>query len=395
MCSVGLKNQDVENVNKIYIPKTLINSCISIAHQAHFGALKTYEFIRKNYYWPGMFKDIQNFCNSCDKCLSNKSKQSETIPAMISKSDLAPGEMIAIDVVGKLPRSHDSKFFILTIIDHYSRFLEAIPLPNVTSHTIIKTLNNYFSRYGIPKILLSDNATNFTSNDFQNFLKSLNIEHRKSSIYFPRSNGLLERIHRSLKESVSSLSDQVIEWSERLKFFVLHYNNAKHSVTNFTPAELFFGRQLNLPINSLQPPKFVQTPSNYLTQQQQHINQTRQMVKDNETNYFNKHSKYLKGRTPPKLEIDDEVYLKSFTIPSTFQPKFLGPYIILRCLRNNNYLIRDKNDPTSRQFKVNVSLLIPKSKNNPDDNKLKILMFNMLKKNFCHPLQVLLFENTC
>ena len=169
-----------------------------------------------------MFQDVQKFCNSCHECLQNKAKPMSVKPKLIPKSELAPGEMIAIDIVGKLPRSHDAKFFILTIVDHYSRFLEAIPLPNVTSHTIIKNLNDYFSRYGIPKILLSDNGTNFCSQEFEDFLKSLNIQHHKTSIYFRRSNGLLERIHRSLKECISSLSNKVIECSDRLKFLVLY-----------------------------------------------------------------------------------------------------------------------------------------------------------------------------
>ncbi|GBM54995.1 hypothetical protein AVEN_248901-1, partial [Araneus ventricosus] len=135
---------------------------------------------------------------------------------MISKSHLAPGQFIAIDIVGKLPRSYDGKFFILTIIDHYSRFLEAIPLPNITSSTIIKALNQYFARFGIPKIILTDNGTNLRSNEIDSFFSELQIEHRKTSIYFPQSNGTCERSHRSLKESIAALSEQVYEWSDRL-----------------------------------------------------------------------------------------------------------------------------------------------------------------------------------
>lgn len=113
-------------------------------------------------------------------------QQANTKPTYFSKCELAPGEMLAVDVVGKLPRSHDGKFFILTIVYHYSRFLVTILLANVTSHSIIKILNDYFSRFGIAKVIFSDNTLNFKSDEFDYFLKSLNIKHRHSSIYYPR-----------------------------------------------------------------------------------------------------------------------------------------------------------------------------------------------------------------
>ncbi|GBM63979.1 Transposon Tf2-8 polyprotein [Araneus ventricosus] len=134
--------------------------------------------------------------------------------------------------------------------DHYSRFLEAIPQPNITSSTIIKALNQYFARFGIPKIILRDNGTNLRSNEIDSFFFELQIEHRKTSIYFPQSNGTCERSHRSLKESIAALSEQVYEWSDCLLYFKLHYNNSIHSVTQFSPAQLFFGRDLATPIHS-------------------------------------------------------------------------------------------------------------------------------------------------
>lgn len=80
---------------------------------------------------------------------------SDTKLCMLSKCNLAPDETFAIDVVDKLLHSHDGNFFILTIIDHYSCFLETLSRPKVTFHSIIKALNDYFFRYEIPKILLS------------------------------------------------------------------------------------------------------------------------------------------------------------------------------------------------------------------------------------------------
>ncbi|GBL64788.1 Transposon Tf2-6 polyprotein, partial [Araneus ventricosus] len=176
-------------VNRIVIPKSLIKVCIETAHAPHFGVRKTFEFIRHKYQWRGMYLDTKNFCEHCEKCLENKPKAKLTQTQMIPKRNLAPGQCIAIDIVGKLPRSTDNKNFILTIIDHYSRYLEAYPLQNITSRTIINCLNKYFANFGLPKFLITDNATNFISNEMVEFLDRLNIQHRKSSIYYPMANG--------------------------------------------------------------------------------------------------------------------------------------------------------------------------------------------------------------
>lgn len=82
---------------------------------------------------------------------------------------MPPGELIDIDIFGKLPRSTDNKLFILTIIDDYFRFLEAIPLYNTNTKTIVRKINQYFSQYGIPKIVLSDNSSYFTLQEFKTF----------------------------------------------------------------------------------------------------------------------------------------------------------------------------------------------------------------------------------
>ncbi|CAL1266838.1 unnamed protein product [Larinioides sclopetarius] len=238
-----IKSRKNQILNKIYIPRSLVKDCLLVAHAPHFGVQKTYDFIKTKYYWPGMYADVKNFCENCSNCLQNKPKR-KTITHSIPKHHLAPGEFLAIDIVGKLPRSIDNHNYILTIVDHYSRYLEAIPLNNTTSHTIIKHLNHYFSRFGIPKFILSDNATYFKADEIVEFYKALKIEHRKSSIYYPKSNGLLERTHRILKESVTSISQKVHDWSKSLLFFKLHYNNSKHAVTQYTPAELFFGRKI-------------------------------------------------------------------------------------------------------------------------------------------------------
>lgn len=349
------KNCSIKSI-RICIPKSLINSCISTAHSPHFGIHKTYNLIKNMYFWHGMFSDIKNFCETCQQCLKHKSKILNSETQFVHKGHLYPGECIAIDIVGKLPRSTNNHSFILTIIDHYSRFLEAIPLASITSKTIISTLNKYFSSFGIPKVLISDNGSAFVSQEFQLFLKSLNISHNKTSIYHPQSNGLLERVHRTLKESIASMSSQVFEWEQRLLYFKLFYNNATHSATGFTPAELFFGRELNTPITMNSPPITAEDYSKFVEKQQKHIQESRKIVQNYEKTVEKRANKKIKN-TSVNFNVEDTVFLKSLISPTALAPKFQGPYKILKEFRNQNFLIQKLDDPSSKPIKIHANKL--------------------------------------
>ncbi|GBN40791.1 Transposon Tf2-6 polyprotein [Araneus ventricosus] len=351
-------------VNRIVIPKSLIKVCIETAHAPHFGVRKTFEFIRHKYQWKGMFLDTKNFCEHCEKCLENKPKAKLTQTQMIPKRNLAPGQCIAIDVVGKLPRSTDNKNFILTIIDHYSRYLEAYPLQNITSRTIINCLNKYFANFGLPKFLITDNATNFISNEMVEFLDRLNIQHRKSSIYYPMANGLLERAHRTMKESLASMCESTFQWSEKLLFFKLYYNNSIHSVTKFAPAEIFFGRKQNLPLDSFFEPITVENESRYLKNIRNNMCSIRNEFAKNEEQYFKNNAPHIKGRKVPNFNLGDKVFVKNFSHPHVFQEKYKGPFEIIKILRSNNYVIKSLKD--NKTMKLNVSKIFKQEQPRPN-----------------------------
>ncbi|GBL97205.1 Transposon Tf2-6 polyprotein [Araneus ventricosus] len=351
-------------VNRIVIPKSLIKVCIETAHAPHFGVRKTFEFIRHKYQWKGMYLDTKNFCEHCEKCLENKPKAKLTQTQMIPKRNLAPGQCIAIDVVGKLPRSTDNKNFILTIIDHYSRYLEAYPLQNITSRTIINCLNKYFANFGLPKFLITDNATNFISNETVEFLDRLNIQHRKSSIYYPMANGLLERAHRTMKESLASMCENTFQWSEKLLFFKLYYNNSIHSVTKFAPAEIFFGRKQNLPLDSFFEPVTVENESKYLKNIRNNMCSIRNEFAKNEEQYFKNNAPHIKGRKVPNFNLGDKVFVKNFSHPHVFQEKYKGPFEIIKILRNNNYVIKSLKD--NKTMKLNESKIFKQEQPRPN-----------------------------
>jgi hypothetical protein len=355
--NLNIKDKSIQN--KILIPKSLIKHCLEVAHTPHFGSYKTYEFLRQKYYWINMYKDVANFCKNCIRCMKAKPKAKITTTNLISKKDLSVGELLAIDAVGPLPRSIDNKMYIITIIDHYSKYLEAIPVPNIKSQTVIKVLDDYFSKFGISKIVLSDNGSNFTSQELEKYFKDMNIEHRKSSVYYPQSNGLIERVHRTLKESITALTEKVFNWTKNLLIFKLYYNNSKHLATLYTPAEVFFGRSLRLPLNVFDDPKFAEDLDVYVNKVKELQEEIKKNIEENENKYINIHQKYIKGRSKPNLRLGDHVFLKIEQNKGVFQDKYSGPWEIEKIFRNDNYLIKnlDNNDEAKRKIHVSKIFL--------------------------------------
>ena len=101
----------------------------------------------------------------------------------------------------------------------------------------------------------------------------------------------------------------------------------------------------------------MEEPSDYVQKQIEHLNETRKMVKENETKYFELNEKYLKGRPMCTFELDDTVYIKSLTPTTSFMPKNLGLYVVIGKTRNDNYILRDANDDTAKVIKLHVTKL--------------------------------------
>ena len=137
-----------------------------------------------------MDKAVEDTIKGCSGCVLNqplnKYTPFETTP-LVRRGPWVKG---TVDLVGPI----DGKY-ILTYIDYYSSYPEACVLKEITSRKVIKALADIFSRFGYPEEIVSDNGKQFTSSEFEAFLKSCGIKHIRVSPYYARSNGKLERFH--------------------------------------------------------------------------------------------------------------------------------------------------------------------------------------------------------
>lgn len=197
-------------VSQVVVPHMCRAEILRLAHDnplaGHLGVNKTHDRILLCFFWPGMKGDVRQHCRTCNTCqVSGKPNQSiPPYPLYPIPVIGQPFDRVIVDCVGPLPRTKSGNQFLLTIMCSATRFPEAIPLRKITA--IVKALVKYFSVFGLPKVIQSDQGSNFMSRVFAQVVKQLGISHCCSSAYHPESQGALERFHQTLKSIVQSIN---------------------------------------------------------------------------------------------------------------------------------------------------------------------------------------------
>ena len=230
---------------RVVIPPQGRSQVLQELHESHPGISRMKSLARSFVWWPGMDDDIVQLVQGCVECQGN-----QKLPA---KSPLQPWEWpeqpwtrLHVDYAGPfLGRMY------LIVVDAYSKWLEVLPVVNATSHTTIDRLRSLFATHGLPELLVSDNGTAFTSEEFRVFLSNNGIRHARVSPYHPASNGLAERAVQTFKQGMRKCNIGTLE--ERLSRFLLNYRITPHSTTGQSPAELLMGRRIRSRLDLLRP----------------------------------------------------------------------------------------------------------------------------------------------
>ena len=141
-----------------------------------------------------------------------------------------------------MPKTKSGNEKLLTIMCASTRFLEAIPLSNIKTKTIVKALVKFFTFVGLPKSVQSDQGSNFMSGVFQQVMHELEIKQCRSSAYHPESQGALERFHQTLKNMIMSYCfDTEKDWDEGIHLLFFAVRESVQESLGFSLFELVFG----------------------------------------------------------------------------------------------------------------------------------------------------------
>src|SRR6185436_5270281 len=229
-----------------------IDSVLFMLHNhpsaGHFGIEKTYQKIKKRFYWTTMLKDIKQYIKYCDSCQRRGKKGGKSHLYPIPIEDVF--ERIGIDYIGPLPKTAKGNKYIIVAMDYLTKWPEAKAVKEATAKESAKFIyENIICRFGCPKIILSDRGTHFRNELIKELCDKFTIKHKLSSPYHPQTNGLVERFNRTLKETLSKVSEQENQWDEHIEEALLAYRTNKHTTTKFTPFYMLYGKEAQLPID--------------------------------------------------------------------------------------------------------------------------------------------------
>ena len=233
--------------NKIVIPQQLQPQVLSELHEGHCGMVAMKSIARSYIWWPGIDHDIEMMVRSCYECKMVQNNPAKS-PLHLWEWPNGKWERIHIDYAGPI-----KGLMYLVVVDAYIKWPEVILRQSTTTKSTVNALRTLFAQHGLPKVIVSDNATNFASEEFNQFCLNNGIKHKRTEPYFPQKNGEAERFVQTLKRRLEKMNKDEGDVQGKLDRFLLCYRNTPHSATSETPSKLLKGQNLRTKLDLLKP----------------------------------------------------------------------------------------------------------------------------------------------
>ena len=229
----GLENSSTgQSLLQQVVPTTLRSKNFYSIHSsttaAHLEVTKALEKLRIRFYWTGRKKDVSVFVSSCLVCQQRNSPKQKHRHRLVNWPPSFPFA-IGIDFLEALPVSNGNSY-IAIIGDHFTKWYEAVPLPDPTAEmTATALLEQWISRIGVPLNIHRHQGQNFESKLFQSLMQCLQIDKTQTTSFHPQSNTVIERRNRTLLNMLAkTVDDFQSNWTQQFSYVMIAFRISVH-----------------------------------------------------------------------------------------------------------------------------------------------------------------------
>ena len=230
---------------KIMVPfKVFVELCHKLHMDfAHIGRDKLLDLLSDIVWHPASYRVCNDVATTCLKCQLNKDFSVTAAPPTLKICSEYPFQLVAADLIS-FPSTAENFVACLMVVDHFSKWVMAIPIRNKKSITIVNAFEKHILPFmpQVPIAILTDNGPEFIASEFNSFLSKYGIDHKLTTPYRPQSNGAVERVNRTIKGLLKSLVEKASAWANELPQAIITYNNTYHSELKMSPAKFLLSQ---------------------------------------------------------------------------------------------------------------------------------------------------------
>jgi len=328
--------------SKLYIPNDtkirtkLLAEAHDIQISGHMGEWKTLKRMKAHFYWPNLQKTVSEYVKSCDLCQRNKG--TNQLPRGLLQALEIPDtrwETVTMDLITQLPRTKRGNTAVVVFVDKLSKMVHyAATRTEVTAPELAEIfLDTVVKHHGIPKSIVSDRDSRFTSKFWQCLFEALGTRLRMSTAHHPQTDGQTERANRVLEDVIRNyVNKHHKDWDRYLVAAEIAVNSSVQASTNFTPYYLNYGMNPAFNLDFAVPTISNETAAQVLAKLQQDLETARSNLidaRDRQTHYANVHRREFIFKEGEEVLLSTQYLALKKGLARKLSCKYTGPFKIV------------------------------------------------------------------
>ena len=344
----------VRSHNLIILPTNAMIDMIKLLHSkvGHSGIQATSEAALSNVYSFDMRDVVEYVCNTCLICQQKAGKPKKNTYHLEIPRQGFPFQTLNLDFVGPLPRSTNGNTFLLTVMDSFTRWLEAIPLKRATGAAVVRALTTkIFPRFGWPTYVKVDRGSHFLNEEVRDLARRAGFRLLTSPAYHPSSN-MIERSHRTLKNILKAMilelsSGNTSLWEEHLENALFIFRNHRNHRSGKSPFELLFQfrpqTELQLILGTAPDRVNYENKRSYAHAHAHHVQRAYQYANEHMDGELARQRKYYYSDPKNMFHVGQRVWLLTPIMTpgqrKTFRSPYTGPWTITKAINDVTFEI--------------------------------------------------------